>query len=128
MKANELRIGNWAHFDNRMGMSYDYQVTPQYFRQLGFDLSDNLDLELNGFHTPIPLTPEVLEKCNATKNHRYNTYMFEQFCVHEENGEFHLMNNEYSNASCYHICNVKYLHQLQNQIFSLSGKELTYKP
>ena len=106
MKANELRIGNWVLNKN------------------GRHIQVNRDmLGVGPLLDPIPLTPEILEKCNATKNHRYNTYMFEQFCVHEENGEFHLMNNEYSNASCYHICNVKYLHQLQNQIFSLTGED-----
>jgi hypothetical protein len=54
----ELRIGNYL-YDTETGFKGDFQVTA----------GDILDIAKNGIQTfkPIPLSPEILEKCGFTQ-------------------------------------------------------------
>ena len=142
MKANELRIGNWIKFDNHLGDKRDVLVTPRMFRQLGMDLSENLNLELNGYHLPIPLTDEwlvrfgfknrflevicqnnkVLEiEFDGTNDNIYQT----EICVYERiivDGE-----TESDKVNYININHIKHVHQLQNLYFALTGDELSHE-
>lgn len=70
---------------------------------------------------PIPLTEEILLKCGSCLDRAYYiltpvemrySYKRKEFCV--------FFNTEV-------ICCIKYLHQLQNLYFALTGKELEVK-
>jgi hypothetical protein len=76
---------------------------------------------------PIPLTAELLEKCGFEKDGIYpdgKSFVFNGkyyltgtwFKVHTSCGTFKVLNE-----------NIEYLHQLQNLIFALTGKELEIK-
>lgn len=118
VKANELRIGNWV-------LSNGVEI------QIALD-----NIKWHPTMIPIPLTPEILEKCGFTlENDNISKYWklvinrTEVISI-EDDGSVGLNAENESSKQGYatypDIC--KYLHQLQNLIFSLTGKELQYTP
>jgi hypothetical protein len=117
IQAQELRIGNWV-FAN-MGGEY-IQVDLESFEMIADDFG--------GFE-PIPLTPEILEKCGFDKLRRL--YLKSKWYDYPENNKPKLTainNNEFeisrSGLGSFHP-ECRYLHQLQNLYFALTGEELT---
>jgi hypothetical protein len=114
MKANELRIGNW--YQNHKG---EYQqITPRFFSSLAGGLSweDQKAAgysELSGYFHPIPLSPEILEKCGFKDEYGNGRYYFDGFEYY--NGKLWFRTAEIK---------IQYLHQLQNLYFALTGEEL----
>jgi len=117
MNANELRVGNWySQFGNL------HQVTWDTIKALG----DAPETQL--WCKPIPLSPEILEKCGfykfnnawklvSDKNKGYTTWIF---TIWDNDGEYSYNSAEFNPV-------LTSLHQLQNLYFSLCGEELTYK-
>jgi outer membrane protein assembly factor BamD (BamD/ComL family) len=108
IKANELRIGNWYDHNGR----YE-QVTP------------NTILEVweseRTWVKPIPLTTEILEKCGFEQQNGVMAWEKEDVVI-----AFSTLGNFFR---LYPRTNrIKYLHQLQNLYFALTGEELTFKP
>lgn len=118
--ANELRPGN---------LLYRTDGTPMTVRSLIYNDLDILVNEHSGLFTfgytalPIPLTEEILLKCNLKFNKKY-PHNNKQFEVYEftENSRF----NYYWDGGNLTFLGreIKYLHQLQNLYFALQGKEL----
>ena len=111
IKPNELRIGNY--FFDEDGNE----------KQIGY--SDLVSLELTVLHfNPIPLTPEILERCGFEKgNDNLSLKVFEGYV------SILLILNTFPlvleiDGSRMPLHRVKYLHQLQNLYFSLTGEEL----
>ena len=118
INANELRIGNYINVYDGVGPKYMYQVT-------GYDID-----EIDGDGTdcfPIPLTPEILEKCGAEKEHNgwYKISICNDwsYIFWERRAGFELSVNKHSIM----LTNIQYLHQLQNLYFALTNSELTFK-
>jgi len=127
IKANELRIGNWviSHSNN-----HQHQIS-------ALDIND-IDLKYKTRHS-IPLTPEILEKCGFIKNelergNQKEGYYYgldlssEKYCdlgliEGDKNGMCEVFLFPYDN-----FFRFKYLHQLQNIYFALTGTELNYQP
>jgi hypothetical protein len=123
MKTNELRIGNW--FIEKGNVK---QFDGDFYHLLGC--------------TPIPLTTNWLEKFGFEKNKdkrwmrgksRYTIFYSEYYATGEDNCmwriEYH--DTDYGRNE-YKDCNqwgdvIKYVHQLQNLYFALTGEELTVK-
>ena len=114
IQAKDLRIGNWVNRTEGFKI-FKSKVSAHTISCAASDGSID-------FLSPIPLTPEILEKCGFVKEDRLNvgantyfkkgmgeylTYQFDGFCVYELNKAI-----------------VKYLHQLQNLFFALCGEEL----
>lgn len=125
----ELRIGNWVIFDGRHEQILgDISGPHGTYPESGNNLS------------PIPLTPEILEKCGFEvykdnpywKNPNYVFYHltigYESFPIAIVDGEivkyFACEDDEYSWFGRPIIS----LHQLQNLYFALTGTELNYSP
>ena len=125
MKANELRIGNIVTHEGR----YHYTI------------NDGCDIDASSIFSPIPLTEEWLLKFGFGKK-SINRQM--AFCKKNPNSvaEYRFYLNSISNIIEYvsvnynvdSYCNeyaiawdFKYVHQLQNIYFSLTGEELTIK-
>lgn len=118
--VKELRIGNWVSGKNDPEMkvvSISNGSVELRFNGVGEDYGDWYydDDELK----PIPLTPEILEKCGfkylKEQNvwfrdgmNEYLTLHYNGFCVYESTKK--------------RI--IKSLHELQNLYFSLTGKEI----
>lgn len=130
MKANYLRIGNWI-----MGIGY-MRVT-ELKTELGnnFITASNKDVvfmdEEDSF-CPIELTEEVLLKIGFGKrNDCYtlsNEYIF--FVYYKDSFKQELLASVKRKGKCYYNTNelknydIKYLHQLQNAYYLLTGQEL----
>jgi hypothetical protein len=117
VKIEELRVGNWIYLMHGSFGYKPHQVSPTL-------LFHNAKVtERLTFSKPIPLTPEILVKCGfeldegrylkpvgsnisiAFRDDIYLTYDSDCASFDEELG--------------------KYLHQLQNLYFALTGEELT---
>ncbi len=126
IKATELRIGNYTHkkdatIDAAGKVNYSYRLHV-------IDHNDIYHIVEDGDPTnhPIPLTPEWLERCGEK-------------CINNNGWEYQIRigalkwyfrwNKEwYSELGGIYIdSKVKYIHQLQNLYFALTGVELTIK-
>lgn len=122
MDAKELRIGNIVSYKDEVFQIDGIQPGWVWFKSDGTMRSDSLsDVK------PIPLSPEVLEACGFIKSrdgyidcwwHGHNpiTQDFEIIIKYSENYRtFFYLNAHHK---------LKYLHQLQNLYYSLTGSEL----
>jgi hypothetical protein len=112
--ANELRIGNWV---NAEGI-FEYKVAVILNDSVGLfdpDPHEEDDIfyppidEIN----PIPLTPELLEKCKASYNGIKNDDKVTYHSYTVFGKEIRSMTKQ------------PYLHQLQNLYYNQTGEELT---
>lgn len=117
MKANEFRIGNWVKY-----RIYDEMDTPkEYDAYSKIEAEDLLHLQQNpedADYKPIPITPEILEKCGFKKFESGNFY--HPKTMFELTPKFWLEGSE-------RAVKAGYLHQLQNLYFALTGEELEVK-
>jgi hypothetical protein len=124
INANELRIGNWI-FNEMIGKN----------KQVDGDLLYAIDGLKNGVEQEyyyIPLTPEILEKAGYKKNKTTGNYLnelsnddgiFDAMLIEEDKDWFTFVVN--ANSYDNYTVEIKYLHQLQNLYFALTGEELT---
>ena len=105
MKANELRIGNWYRWYAERRY-YEYQV-----EETDFCYGNMVNFE------PIPLTEEWLVRLGFKKlTQGGSIYKVKDFHV-----------QDFSQLGIYECNNhieIKYVHQLQNLYFALTGQEL----
>lgn len=104
MKASELRIGNW----------FKEGILEQTYAQITAEqILDFYDYPLDDFYKPIPLTEEWLIKFGFEK--AYETcYQYKDFIL---NDKFIMMDIDIT-------VQLKYVNQLQNLYFALTGEEL----
>jgi hypothetical protein len=129
MKASELRIGNLVNTDSDSlsvhGINQDFNEEP-YFIEL--KCTDGMFIECNIEDIkPIPLTEEWLVKFGWGKG-EYDTEYQDNVSLKQEVLCYTVMSNMFiieSHCDCIEIDHIKYVHQLQNIYFSLTGKELT---
>ncbi len=118
IQFNEIRVGNWLKWKNNQ---QPFDITAGLLRTVEFWA--HLDI---GDIEPINLTPEILEKCGfASINNKplYRKFLLESellfadslLTITNGNQRFEL------NIKC------KYLHQLQNIVFALTGEEMEIK-
>ena len=115
--ANELRIGNNVVWDNPiLNIKEQIQINCE-----DFELITNKNLG-NKYH-PIPLTPEILEKCGFDSDWSYDIPKY------QKNNFIMFWDGETLSASFGHMVDLsvylKHLHQLQNLYYALTGEELT---
>jgi hypothetical protein len=121
LKAQDLRIGNLI---NRR---YEYKNVPHLNKtkiEIVCEVSKEFLNQSCGFPEPIPLTEEILLKCGFVKDELHDCFVIWQsesdVAIEFFVNEIHLVG--YSSAEP--IENCKYLHQLQNLYFALTGTEL----
>lgn len=133
IKASELRIGNWVN--SKLVFHFPERVVYRPTRILAYHFQVN---DEDCFH-PIPLTPEILEKCGFQNYYghgvifRYKNVFWGLELYH---GDFILTINqpqfdrfgdiEYEKWGEEKTI-IHYLHQLQNLYFALTGEELDIK-
>lgn len=121
IKAEEIRIGNYVLWNNK-----PKQVTITMLHSMASGV---------GIPNAIPLTPAILEKCGFEKWYEPDTLGIDAWQKGYEGQRFDLM---YEYEMLYMKCryvqfnklhqsmpDIKYLHQLQNLFWCLSGTELT---
>lgn len=123
IRSEELRIGNWLISissgrqlvvddigDSGINIQWYHELTDYEFRWQDVD--------------PIPLTSSILEKCgfNIFSEQYNNGFRFKYMKLYNHN------ENLYFNPYDWNFqLEIKYLHQLQNLFFALTGEELEYK-
>jgi hypothetical protein len=127
IKVNELRIGNL--FIDPLTKSY---LRVSELTEEGKIVSTVIDrskfpLPAGWSTEPIPLTPEILEKCGF-ENQKYDeweafAYKDTPICAHFDGVEWcfkYGFDSDLTFAAC------EYLHQLQNILFAITGEELSF--
>lgn len=109
VNANELRIGNLI------------EKGGEWFA------ADFIAIQMAHNYNPIPLTPEILEKYGFEKSNEFRTYRLNEFDIEYVFGEWHWVVDDRGDNEGTKPRTIKYLHQLQNLYFLLTGKELSYE-
>ena len=121
MIQEELRIGNWV--DTVYNIPY-MKITEI---KNSVVCGDNCKGMSYTSLKPIPLTGEILLKCGFESPYISDAYS--RYYYHEEiTGLFEIIHGEvqYSIDSNI-VCEMGYLHQLQNLFYAITGKELEVK-
>lgn len=108
IKASELRVGNWLKRESQPeGFLVDAQTISRIYH--------------NGVRDeePIPLTPEWLERLGFDNNKDHEGYYM--------SGGWICKNYSEGDGGVHCIAEVRYVHQLQNLYFALTGQELELK-
>jgi hypothetical protein len=127
----DLRIGNWVYPNDENATPYPVLeiLTDKFlcYRANNRYPSDRGDYVKLSDSEPIPLTPEILEKCGFVEESKcwWEKDGFQILLGYtEEFGDFfHYTSDHVVLSTAY-----KYLHQLQNLYFALTGEELKYNP
>lgn len=73
---------------------------------------------------PVEITEEWLLKFGFEYDRFNHTFCKGNYCIHIKDGHFNFMNDPRCSAACYYLTTCKYVHQLQNLYFALTGEEL----
>lgn len=112
IQANELRIGNWV----KSGI--EYQIKASDFINTDFEKI-----------CPILLSELVLEKCGFEKESFEGSWSNGNFLIGYITTDEHLqMEYMLPFVSGWQTIDLRYLHELQNLYFALTGQELQYTP
>ena len=147
--ANELRIGNYFHpCDTRGGVTipnttiiWKVGSIDKFGKVAVIEPSNENNIYLTIYEcSPIPLTPEILEKCGFEKSKKQE----DGFCLFmnqftfidlDNDGEgYHVFLRQFDSSDksindCVLIDSTLFhLHQLQNLYYALTGEELNYIP
>lgn len=109
MEARELRIGNYAY---------------KYNNPKVYTIENGIDINGAGFYQPIPLTGEWLVKFGFKGGVKEQG---DQLIQVYGNGFFYLFGNDSVTSGQCFTGECKYVHQLQNLYFALTGQELEVK-
>lgn len=137
IKANDLRVGNWVE-EEILGKVKIAEVHQQSVRvetiNMKTDRSTEIILYSLGVENikPIPLRPEILEKCGfkvypASPTLMQLEYKNDHWICKRNNGFAYLAFDLESYVEV-ELTHLEDLHQLQNLYHSLTGEELNYKP
>lgn len=130
INAKELRIGNWVKGPLGEVMQVDilgHLEEPDYVHARNENTCGQ-----NGFE-PIPLTPEILEKCGFSNNGEYDYFMKDEYDDDNKKIILHDMTDVdeafevYIYKHKHFLTTIKYLHKLQNLYFALTATELEVK-
>jgi len=119
IKVNELRIGNWVEYNNRLwkvGSITDFPT-------IGVSDSNEECLLNEELSMPIPLTPDILEECEFIE---IGSFLYKgKFSISLPSDDKLLWKNGRTYFNSWNIGDApKYLHQIQNMYFALTGDEL----
>jgi len=130
--ANELRIGNLVDYNDR----YDRRGIVTWIQKASVEITylERREDLVNGviaspeYIIPIPLTPEVLERCgfdwiiwDGNEHHKVLSYKNTPIHIYWDGSEWcfkYGFDSDLTFAAC------QYVHQLQNLIHVLTGEEL----
>ena len=118
IQVNELRIGNWLLYSD----GFDKKMV-QVDSEIMFEACC-LNKDFNRTKKPIPLTPEILEKCGFGRNDNYYSNGKMEFKVES----LRIGMDVYMVPNALYCSSIQYLHQLQNLFFALTGEELAFNP
>jgi hypothetical protein len=119
MKAQELRIGNLLEFSNGIQPTKIVTVGRRFFSSAAIEKEDG-DFGITPYYRGIPLTEEWLLRFGFVSNPYQDRY---------ENQSIHIECNKTRGVTELWIesmPHIKYVHQIQNLYFALTGEELIH--
>lgn len=124
INVKELRINNWIELRYPRGLEWD-QVKKIDASEKAFT-SNRILNSINDIDSdlaePIPLTEELLLKCGFDENMVLST--IEGEIRYYGDGDINIGGEDSCTLGMVYIAKCKYLHQLQNLYFALTGEEL----
>ena len=126
MTANELRLGNIIMFADYDGIVYR-KISAIKLNEFG--LYSDIDGTNFGICKPVLITKEWLLKLGFEYSDFYKNYKikagqyFNSIKYDNDNYEW-CYNNDSSDAGCYYVSSIKYIHELQNLYFAINQQEL----
>ena len=145
IKTQELRIGNWLIGEYGLLAQVLYAtngsvclISPTSKERLYVKVDPIVSGDLYNVK-PVPLTPEILEKCGFEEgmskwyNKKYFTDCKESSEVMEiqiniKSFRCGIADTDFGGTNAMTGKRIEYLHQLQNLYYSLCGEELIYTP
>lgn len=76
IRAEELMIGDWAMDNPNVFIEDEYEPTKECF-PTKINSGEDIDLAIEGCYTPIPITPEILER-NEFKQEDDDCYLWNE--------------------------------------------------
>jgi len=130
LQANELRIGNYFTSPNG-----NIQILSSIWQRDEVEWWGSNEAKAHfelSTRNPIPLTPEILEKCGFHSKYKsvHMQWNIGGFYLHQKS-DVDDDNISIPEENVFHYdftYEIKYLHQLQNLYFALTGEELNYTP
>lgn len=125
--VNEIRIGNWLQDRHEVTEESGFyvQVESIMYKGINYSYRDEEDEYLFEHLHPIPLTPEILEKCGFVYDNNYKINIGNGVTLEFDSDVFFKqINSEGVPSFVVMPTEIKYLHQLQNLIFAITQKEL----
>lgn len=120
--ASELRIGNWVRFKHLLCFIITIKQDNCEIQSSRVIVNSSYD-----FIEPIPLTPEILEKCGFSFGINLQSFVRGR---HQFVEIKNMIDGYLSEDGVFYYgvrTKIQHLHQLQNLYFALTGKELTFK-
>lgn len=123
IKSNELRIGNKILFNNFIEPQKIVTIDARFFSSLaggrnGIELKP--DEEISNYYSPIPLTPEIIDKLGFNGGILKTATSFSEIAMAGDDSVYLMFEGCSDNEDL----PIKYVHQLQNLYFALTGEEL----
>lgn len=109
INANELMLGNWVNH-----IMQNVKLTPNILLNISNDSRN---------YSPIQLTPEILEKAGFERVNHIHGYTFYSSKKKLGNPCIYVYDTK-TEVMGYMVSHVKYVHQLQNLYFALTGQQL----
>lgn len=113
MEEKDLMIGDWVMYNPNVFIEDEYETAKEWF-PTQINNGEDIDLAIEDCYTPIPLTPEILEKNGFTKDLDLDNVHY-WFTLIDEHIRFSIL----------HVRNVfqwlgpldfKYVHELQHAL------------
>lgn len=118
IKPNEIRIANWFNLLVK-DVKGNVQTKLPFKVKDGAHIDKLLQLEnQEDYFEPIPLTPEILEKCGFGSGSEIKCD-YHDMVIEIINGEVWLSTDDFRQ-----VCLLEWLHKFQNIYFDFTGEEL----
>ena len=121
MTSTELRIGNLVEWNNEIGI-----ISQLFEMEVVFKCGES---DLYTALKPIPLTEEWLLKFGFKYDEDEQGFLLNGFHLENRSNDIYAKNINKEDFGCWfinsYLLEIKFVHQLQNLYFSLTGRELT---
>ena len=123
INIKEIRIGNLIQFNKDFDVKY---------HKVEIFTAVSINERTSEWFSPIPITPEILKKCGFNKSDKselwgllkfsetWDWFIMKDISINKPTDDTYLV--QFGNAGIMPPC--KYVHQLQNLYFALTGEEI----
>lgn len=126
MEEKDLMIGDWVMYNPNVFIEDEYETAKEWF-PTQINSGEDIDLAIEGCYSPIPLTPEILEKNGFAKSTPPPGIHAKCYDLDNKEEKYHLTIANYNkhkrllldvdseDSECFNI-KCDYVHQLQHAL------------